>query len=360
MTLIITDKDVEDLISMRECIDAMRVCFSQFAEGIAVSRPRLRYRVPTQNHDYTYSANIHVGAVPAFDTAIVRAGSNVGKTVDPSRRGTQGPTPSNPGLVILYSLSTGEPLALIHEYYLSGIRVAATSALALEAIAPATEVVGLIGTGKQAKAHLEAFSTIPSVQRVHVYSPNPIHLAEFVSSAAKSGPEIIPETSPEGLTSNVRAVCCATSSLSPVLLGRWLHEGQLVISIANTDINSPAPRSEVDADVILMASSVIVNDRESIHSNNQRELLDLIADGTVLAENIHELGEVIVGSRPVTLKDDNIIYYKNNTGMGMQFAAAGAIIYQNALKHGVEHEIPTEWLVTDLSDAYAKGFYPSP
>ena len=360
MTLVITDEDVKELLSMQECIDAMRVCFTQFAEGIAVSRPRLRYRMPSPKEGYTYSANIHVGAVPAFNTAVVRAGSNVGREISATRRASESPTSNNPGLVILYSLTTGEPLALIHEYYLSGIRVAATSALALSTMAPSVEVVGLLGTGKQARAHLEAFDSLGTVKRVHTFSPNAQHLAEFVDSY-EGNMEIVQEPSAEGLAANSEAVCCATNSLVPVLLGRWLRSGQLVISIANTDVNSPAPRSEVDSDVMTMASAIVVNDRESVYSNNQRELLDLLEDGRVPEGIIYELAEVVSGKRRLVLEgDDQFVYYKNNTGMGMQFAAAGGVIYQNALKKGVAREIPTDWLITDLSDAYSKGFFPSP
>lgn len=360
MALVITDRDVERLLSMRECIDAMKVAFKQFAEGTAVSSPRLRYTLPSSTPGYMYWANIHVGAVPAFDAACVRAGSSVGQNVDENRRGSRGPTPARWGIITLYSLHTGEPLAFIHESYLSGIRVGATSAVAVDVVAPVTaSTLGLLGTGKQARAHLDAIRLVRPIQAVHVYSPNPAHLEEFVRSTAIEGVQVIAEADPRDVVSASEVVCCATNSLSPVLFGHWLHPGQVVISIANSDVNSPKPRSEVDADTIRLASSIVVNDRESIVSNRQRELLDLYDDGSVLPENVCELGELLVGERSVTVDANSIVYYKNNTGMGMQFAATGGLLYQKALQQGAEHEIPSSWFETDLSEQYAQGYFPS-
>ena len=64
MTIIITDEDVRRLLPMRECIEAMRVAFRDFADGSAVNRPRMRYLAKHPDPDRRYLANVHVGAVP--------------------------------------------------------------------------------------------------------------------------------------------------------------------------------------------------------------------------------------------------------------------------------------------------------
>ena len=55
-----------------------------------------------------------------------------------------------------------------------------------------------------------------------------------------------------------------------------------------------------------------------------------------------------------------IIYFKNNSGLAIQFAAAGGIVYQKAIQEGNNKTIPTEWLGSDLSSYYEAGFRPSP
>jgi hypothetical protein len=55
-----------------------------------------------------------------------------------------------------------------------------------------------------------------------------------------------------------------------------------------------------------------------------------------------------------------VIYFKNNSGLAIQFAAAGGILYRKALLQANNKTIPTEWLGSDLSDCYKAGFQPSP
>jgi ornithine cyclodeaminase/alanine dehydrogenase-like protein (mu-crystallin family) len=77
--------------------------------------------------------------------------------------------------------------------------------------------------------------------------------------------------------------------------------------------------------------------------NRQVELSEPIANGLVKREAVHELGDIVAGK--VTLKRDpgGIVFYKNNTGLAMQFAACGAILHRKLLAEGTNRTIPTEW-----------------
>jgi hypothetical protein len=125
VTIIITDDDVRRLLPMADCIEAMRVAFRDFANGIAVNRPRMRYLARHPDPERKYLANVHVGAVPSYGMACVRAGSQIIKPASATndRRLYENPQAFNWGIVILYSLETAEPLALMHEFQLSGMRV---------------------------------------------------------------------------------------------------------------------------------------------------------------------------------------------------------------------------------------------
>src|SRR5262249_20491621 len=132
MTIIITDKDVKRLLPIRDCVDAMRVAFADLANGAAVNRPRVRYLAKHPDPERKYLANVHVGAIPSCGMACVRAGSQVIRppSVASGRRLYENPQAFNWGIVILYSIETAEPLALMHEFGLSGMRVGATTAVA--------------------------------------------------------------------------------------------------------------------------------------------------------------------------------------------------------------------------------------
>lgn len=366
MTIIITDEDVRRLLSMRECIDAMRVAFRDFAAGTAVNRPRMRYLAEHPDPDRRYLANVHVGAVPSAGIACVRAGSQIIRppTAGRERRTYENPHAFNWGFVVLFSIETAEPLALLHEFHLSGMRVGATTAAAVDEVArPDAQVLGLFGTGKQAHCALEAIALVRPIRRVNVYSPDPEHRAMFAQEMSRDGLAVTAVTDARAAVEGADVVCCATSVMAPVFDGDWLEDGQLVVSIANSDVTNK--RSEVDRRTYERANCIIVNDWESVIDNDQTELLEPIAAGIIGRDRVHELGELFNGK--VSIKQPQrgdarkgVIYYKNNSGLAIQFAAAGGILYRKAAAEGSNRVIPTEWLGSDLSAYYKAGFRPSP
>lgn len=367
MTLIITGDDISRLLTMRECIEAMRLTFQDFSNGIAVNKPRLRYLAQHPDPDKLYWANIHAGAAPSAGVACVRAGSQIKVRNKPgSGRDTrnENPRPFNWGMIILYSIETAEPLAFMHEFELSGMRVGATNGAAVDEIARKdASILGIFGSGKQARSAFDAICAVRPIQRALVFSPNREHREAFARDMQRHGIDVVPVTKPQDAIAGSDIICCATSSAEPVFNGDWLEDGQLVISIANSDANHK--RIEVDRRTLERASSVVINDWESVIENKQSELLDRVNDGSIPRDRIYELGDLFTGKSQVRQpprgsRDCGITYYKNNSGLAIQFAAAGGIIYRKALVEGKCREIPTEWLGSDLSEYVAAGFHPSP
>ena len=366
MTIIITDDDVKRLLPMADCIEAMRTAFRDFANGTAVNRPRMRYLAQHPDPTCRYMANVHVGAVPSYGIACVRAGSQIMKPPSASndRRLYENPQAFNWGIVILYSIETAEPLALMHEFQLSGMRVGATTGVAVDAIARQdASTLGLFGTGKQAHAAVEAIACVRPIRRVNVYSPSAEHRLAFVRDMARDGLEVAGVAEAREAVAGADIVCCATNAMRPMLDGDWLEDGQLVVSIANSDVTNK--RSEVDRRTYERANAIIVNDWESVVDNDQTELLDPLKEGVIDEDQVHELGDLLVGK--VTLAQPprgepakGIIYFKNNSGLAIQFAAAGGILYRKVILQANNKTIPTEWLGSDLSAYYKAGFRPSP
>jgi alanine dehydrogenase len=370
VTLIITDDDVKRLLPMRDCIEAMRVAFRDFADGRAVNRPRMRYLAEHPDPERKYLANVHVGAVPSYGTACVRAGSQIIRppSAKVDRRLYENPQAFNWGIVILYSLETAEPLALLHEFHLSGMRVGATTGMAVDQVARKdAATLGLFGTGKQARNALAAITLVRSIRRVNVYSPSAEHRADFARDMtrdlAPDGVDVVAVADARSAVAGADVVCCCTTAMRPVFNGDWLEDGQFVISIANSDVTNK--RSEVDRRTFERASAVIVNDWESVIDNDQSELLEPLVAGALRRDQVHELGALVNGTVSVAqpprgAQGAGIIYYKNNSGLAIQFAAAGAILHRKAMQEGSNKSIPTEWLGSNLTDYYKAGFRPSP
>src|SRR5881398_706576 len=158
--LLITDPEVRQVLKMADCIAAMERAFAEEARGIAVNKPRTRYKVPPDLDKPGYMANIIPGAVPSSGVAALRYDSTIvqERVVAGSKRmDFPSPLKRSWGFVLLFSLQTGEPLALIHDFSLSSIRVGATTGVAHRALANQdATVIGLFGSGNQARTNLAA------------------------------------------------------------------------------------------------------------------------------------------------------------------------------------------------------------
>ena len=293
------------------------------------------------------------------------ASAEAPRSTKPNAQGERSPKFENRnwGFIVLIDMQTGRPLAFIHEFYLSGIRVGATSGVAAKYLAPPdAQTVGMFGSGKLARTDLEALVQVRPVRSVKVYSPTKEHREEFASEMSQQLEiEVTPVDNPREAMEGTDIVCCATNagyvSGKPVFDGDWLEPGQFVISLQNSDANFK--KSEVDDTTFARSAFICINDRDSVYSNNQIELLDPIEQGLVSWDRICTLGEVVAGTTALEAQPGDIVYYKNSTGMGIQMAAAGALIYRKAVDAGVGQEIPTEWFGSDLTYWYDKGFYPS-
>lgn len=338
MTLLIEDADVEKLLSAKDCIEAMEVAFREYNSGVAVSRPRLRYRCASPVEGIDYWTNIHAGAVLKYGIAALRVDSvtQEQKFFEPKEAMKRFPFvhlgKRNWGFIFLFSMETGEPLAIVHDFTLSGIRVGATTAVAVKYLARAdAETLGLLGTGKIARRHVEAISQVRPIKKVKVYSPSEQHRRDFCEEMSKTlGIEVQPEKDNRSVVEGADIVSCATNSGVPVFSGEWLAPGQLVMTISNTSVRRF--RTEVDEVTFARSDLIVINSKESVLADKQTELLEPIEKGLVSWDKVRELGEILLEPQRGRSGEKELIYFKNNTGMGMQFAAAGAVVYQEAQK----------------------------
>jgi alanine dehydrogenase len=364
MTLVLSDEDVAKLLPMAECIEAMETAYRDLASAGAANIPRIRYLSDTTDPNVTYGSNVHIGTTPSYDTAAIRIGGSTRRAA-PSAHGAPVAKQNNInwGFICLIDMQTGAPLAFIQEFLLSGIRVGATSGVAAKYLTPPdAQTVGILGSGKLARTNLEALTLVRPVRRVKVYSPTREHREAFAfEMSQRLEIDVMAVDNPREAMWDTEMVCCATNagyvSGEPVFDGDWLQAGQFIISLQNSDSNFK--KSEVDETTMARSNLICINSRESVFSDGQRELLDPIEQGIISWEKVTTLGEVAAGMSAIHPIPGDIIYYKNNTGMGIQMSAAGAVIYRNAVEAGLGQEIPTEWFGSDLSRWYEGGFFPS-
>jgi ornithine cyclodeaminase/alanine dehydrogenase-like protein (mu-crystallin family) len=254
------------------------------------------------------------------------------------------------GLVFLFDMDTCALLAIMDDHVISTLRVGATSGVAMKYLARKNaKIMGLLGSGEQARTQLTAALAVRSLKQVKVYSPTRDNRERFAREmSAESGIEVIPVASAEEAVRGSDIVTAATNTVEPVIEGRWLEEGAHVNSIVGGD--GYLKRHELDDETIRRAGLIVVGYKPQIFIDRQAELYDRLERGLVKAEDIHELGELLTGKCRGRRDDKEITLFKNNTGMGIQFAATARKVYEKARAKGIGTELPLELFMTRRGD----------
>lgn len=362
--LLIEDSLAARSVDLKDLTDRMEIVFKEEAEGRAANAPRLRYRLPKGESERVFMSNIICGASESLGVAAVRYDATVMREYSYSggtkRTEFEYPMGRSWGFVILSSVKTGEPLSITHDFSLSPIRVAATTAIAVRKLSREdSTIVGLFGSGNEAERNIEAICQVRDVTEVRVYSPNSVHREEFSRKMSeKLGTRFVSVDSPDEVVVGVDIIMCATNSSEPLFDGKLLEKGQTLVTIGASDVVHR--RREADDVAFLRSDRLVLNSYETAVTNRQSEITELIDSGKIDVENVHDLGNVLAGLSPGRLNDEEIIYYNSNAGVGIQFAATCSQIYDHCRKNGLGREIPTEWFGADVSEWTRKGFAPSP
>jgi alanine dehydrogenase len=355
MTLILSNEDVDSLLTMPECIAVLEDAYRELAHGRGVTRRRSDTLSPTSRGDALYSLKSMDGVVPKLGVGAVRINSDIVSWPTRDGNARREKTPAAPGgrwvgLVLLFSSETGEPLAIFPDGYLQRLRVGATNGLAAKYLARRdSRVVGLLGSGWQASGQIMAIAAVRPIERVRCFSPNRERREAFARDVSERvGLEIVPVDSPDAAVKGADIVMCATNTIDYVFFERWVDAGLHFTSIKRPEIEPVAIRR---ADITV------------VHTHDHRPML-FMTEGLAVPETaegrgwtlagdidfqaLPELKDLVAGKIPPRTSADQVTCFLNNLGMGYQFAAAGAVVYRKAREQGLGRELPTEWFTEDV------------
>ena len=349
MVLVLKNEQLEGLVPMADEIDAIEQAYREMGEGSAVNSPRARLRVqaPGKKPGFQYYFNNIMGLVPGMKSMGLRIDSTFSDEVEVAGARRRIYPGDYVGLVFLFDMEDCSLLSIMDDHYVSVLRVGATSGVAARHLARGdARVMGLVGSGEQARTQLLAACAVRPLEKVKVFSPTRANRERFAEEMTEqAGVEIVPVRSAEEAVRGSHMVTAATNTVDPVVRGEWLEEGAFVNSIVGGD--SYLSRHELDDAVIERADRIVVGFRQQIFLDRQAEIYPRIQRGLIREEDLHELGELLTGQCPGRESDREIIVFKNNTGMGIQFAATARVLYEAARKKGVGTELPSELFVTD-------------
>jgi ornithine cyclodeaminase len=272
----------------------------------------------------------HSGALAAMPSILPAAGALGIKviTVFPGNVGSE--LDSHQGAVLLFEGERGRLLAIMDATEITAIRTAAVSGVATRLLARADAGdLAILGSGTQARTHLEAMLAVRPVRRVRVWSRTRQRAEAFARrESARHGVEVeVAQTAREAVD-RADLVCTATSSPQPILLGEWLSSGAHVNAIGAVG----AANRELDSHAI--ARSRVYVDRRESAVNEAGELVQAIAEGAIGDDHIAgEIGQVAIGLAPGRRRDDEITVFRG-VGLAIEDLAAARLIYARAVDSG--------------------------
>jgi len=307
--------DVGRLFPMVQAIGVMERVFRTLARGEAVQPLRSMVWLPDRRG--------LLGLMPAWLGDPDAIGLKV-VTVMPGNHGTE--FDSHQGAVLVFETRNGSLSAVVDATAITAIRTAAVSALATRVLAkPDASDLALLGSGTQARTHLDGMMAVRRLRRVRVWSATPAHARAFATTeSARRGLAIEAVESARDAVRGADLVCTVTAAKQPLLEGAWLAEGAHVNAVGACFANA----RELDTAAVVR-SRLYVDRRESTLAEAGDFLIPrsegAISDSHILAE----LGEVLAGKSAGRGSASEVTLFKS-LGLAVEDLAAAHYIAARA------------------------------
>ena len=291
--LFINEEQVRAALSYDELIPAIRSALSDFSAGRVVQPLRTVMSVAQYAGWFAVMPAVYGDVMGAKMVTFYPRNADKGKH-------------THLAMIQLFRADTGEPLAMLDGRLITEMRTAAVSAVAVDLLArPDAKVLGILGSGVQARSHVRALSRVRKFEEIRVWSRSEGNARRF---AEEVGGRV---TTAEEAVSGADVVLTLTSSPEPVLFGRWLKKDSMVCAVGAVTPD----RRELDDEA--MRGAVVVESREA----GMREPGDiLLAKAQVTAE----IGELLQG---VELDRRDLPVVFKSVGIAIEDVAAAKLVY---------------------------------
>ena len=321
--LVLDAVTVEKLLPMDACIDAMEHALVALAQKASISPLRTVIRLPKGA----------IAAMPAYDDASATAGAKV-VTAFPGNPALG--LASHLGVVLLFDATDGVLRAVLDASAITAIRTAAVSGLATRVLAREdATVLAIIGTGVQARAHVESILAVRPIATIRVASRDTGRATAFVADLTdRYDCEFVVSASVQAAVRHADVVCTVSNSRTPILMGAWLAPGTHVNAVGS----SVKDARELDASAVAM-SRLYCDARQSILAESG-DFLIAKAEGAVDDSHvIGELGEVLTGAVGGRTSAEQVTLFKS-LGLGIEDLSAANYVYARAVDQGVGIQVP--------------------
>lgn len=321
---LLTEDHVKSLLSMPELITAMEAAVARFSARDVLQPVRTVLSVgPTK---------AYFGLMPAYIEQPPRLGAKLVTVFnDNHSRGL----PSHLATIVLLDPETGALVALIDGRYITESRTAAVSAVSARHLARAdASTLAIIGTGVQARSHLEAYADVRTLREVRVWSPNPRSRERFVDEMSDHIPARLHSSdTAKDAVDGADLVVLVTSSPTPVIEDAWVAPGTHVVSVGacRPDQREMAPE--------LVARGRLFVDSRAAALVESGDVLMGIQERRFGEDHIAgELGELVLGRVAGRTSDDEITIFKS-LGMAVEDVVSADLVFRKAIETGAGTEL---------------------
>ena len=309
---------------MGDLIAAMEAALARFSAGEVLQPVRSVLTVgPTK---------AYFGLMPAY---VPNPGSLGAKLVTVFADNPSKHLPSHLATILLLDPETGALQAIMDGRYITEARTAAVSAVSARFLARRdASTLAIIGSGVQARSHLEAFAEVRQLTDVRVWSPKVLSRERFVSDVSGHVSVSVRATNTaEDAVRGADLIVLATSSTTPVLEDGWVAAGAHVVSVGAC---RPDQR---EMDPALVARARLYVDSRAAALVESGDVVMGLAGGLFTASHIRgELGEVVLGRVEGRQGNSDITIFKS-LGMAVEDVVAADLVLRRAVETGAGTEL---------------------
>ncbi|HXG88929.1 MAG TPA: ornithine cyclodeaminase family protein [Vicinamibacterales bacterium] len=321
---LLTEDHVKALLPMEELIAAMEAALARFSGGEVLQPVRTVLSVgPTK---------AFFGLMPAYITKPARLGAKVVTVFnDNHKRGL----PSHLATILLLDPDTGALVAVMDGRYITEARTAAVSAVSARHLSNQdASTLAIIGSGVQARSHLESYAAVRSLREVRVWSPQARSRERFVEETTGRIPaRIVDSASAEAALDGAELVVLATSSATPVIEDAWVMPGAHVVSVG-----ACRPDQREMAPELVARARLFVDSRSASLIESGDIVMGICEKRFNEGHVIGELGDVVLGRLDGRTNDEQVTVFKS-LGMAVEDVVAADLVFQKALDTGAGTEL---------------------
>jgi ornithine cyclodeaminase/alanine dehydrogenase-like protein (mu-crystallin family) len=312
MPLWLSEADVRASLTMPAVMQAMEAALAAFSAGRVVQPVRTAFELRER---------AFFGLMPAYDREQAILGA---KLVSVILENAARALPTHLAAISLFDPETGALIAVMDGRLITEMRTAAVSALSVKYLARrGATVLAILGSGVQARSHVEALPLAIPFEEMRAWSPNAEHLAEFADETG-----VRAACSAEEAVRDADVVVLATNSVTPAIDNGWVKAGAHAIAIGAC---RPSQR-EIDPDLVARARLVV--DSRDAALQESGDVVQAIREGRITAGHAHvELGEVIAGTKPGRRSEEEVTLFKS-LGLAVEDLATAALAYRLATAAG--------------------------